>query len=97
MQMSLKDAEKVFNKLQVEDVPCKHHRAGFLVVDGVRVLKVHHSFGVGNMSPTVAHLFRKSLKMSMEEFQRFIGCTMSREAYVQSLRDKGHLPNVVSR
>jgi hypothetical protein len=77
------------DKLKVEAVPCKHHRAGFLVVDDIRILKIHHSHGVGDMPPTVAHLFRKSLKLSVAEFQRLIGCTLSRESYIEILRAKG--------
>lgn len=97
MQVSLSNAARVLSKLQVEEVPCKHHRAGFLVVDGVRVLKVHVSHGVGDMPPTVAHLFRKSLKLSVEEFRGVVGCTTSREAYVEILRGKGLISPSVSR
>src|SRR5262245_14514658 len=83
MQVSNKDASRVMEKLQVSEVPCKHHRAGFLVVDGVRVLKLHHSFGTHDMPPTVAHLFRKSLKLSVDEFYELLSCTLSRDAYVE--------------
>ena len=97
MQISTKDASRVLEKLKVEEVPCKHHRAGFLVVDGVRILKLHHSFGSGAMPPTVVHLFRKSLKLSLDEFQQLTGCKTSREAYIQILREKGFINPSVGR
>lgn len=97
MQLSTKDASRIMDKLKVEDVPCKHHCAGFLVVDGVRVLKLHHSFGSGPMPPTVVHLFRKSLKLSPDEFQQLAGCTTSRDAYIEMLRKKGYIRTPVGR
>ena len=94
MQVSLTQAGKVMDKLLLVEVPCKHHHAGFLVVDGVRVLKIHHSRGSGNMPPTIAHLFRKSLKLSIPEFQELIGCRLDRDSYINILRQKGCLGTV---
>jgi hypothetical protein len=91
MQLSTKDARRVMEKLMIQEIPCKHHSAGFLVVDGVRILKLHCSFGSKDMPPTVVHLFRKSLKLSVDEFQQLTGCKTSRAAYIQILRDKGYL------
>lgn len=85
MQCSKQQAERVFGKLRLETVDCKHHRAGFLVVNGVRILKVHYSHGRGDMPPTVVELFRKSLRLSRADFQELIGCHMSRDQYLDSL------------
>lgn len=92
MQVTKQDAKKIMQKLDAEPVKCKHHKAAFVVVDGVRVLKVHYSHGNGNMPPTVAHLFRKSLRMSVSEFEQFAGCTLSRTAYQDLLRERGIVP-----
>lgn len=89
MQVTKRDAAKVMKKLGIADVDCKHHHAGFLVIDGVKVLKVHRSRGGGSMPTAVAHLFRKSLKLSVPDFQLLVGCTLSREAYVELLREQG--------
>jgi hypothetical protein len=91
MQVNKRNAGNIVRKLQIDEISCKHHHAGFLVVDGMRVLKVHYSLGAGDMPPTVAHLFRKSLKLSMAEFQKLVGCTLTREDYLQILREKGYL------
>jgi hypothetical protein len=92
MQVSKRDAGRVLDKLRVTQVDCKHHRAGFLVVNGVRILKIHYSNGNGDMPPTVAHLFRKSLKLSVEEFRELVACHLGREAYVDILRQRGCVP-----
>ena len=91
MQMTLADAKRVANKLQIEHVDCKHHHAGFLVVDGVKVLKVHYSHGSGDMPPTVVHLFRKSLKLSLGDFRCLVACTLGRDDYIELLRNQGVL------
>jgi|GEM_PF-4674554 len=92
MQVTKQEASRIMQKLDVEEVPCKHHRAGFLVVDGIRILKIHFSNGAGSMPPTVAHLFRKSLKLSVPEFRQLAGCTLSRNQYVELLRQKSQIP-----
>ena len=92
MQVTKRDADRIMDKLEITAVQCKHHRAGFLVVDGVKILKVHYSHSDGNMPTTVAHLFRKSLKLSIPEFQLLLGCKLSREAYVERLREQGLVP-----
>ena len=79
------------SKLGIVETPSTHHHRGFLVVDGVRVLSVYRSRGDGPMPTSVAHLFRKSLKLSVAEFERLLGCTLSREMYVERLRELGHL------
>ncbi len=92
MQMRIRDAANVMRKLDIAEVECKHHCAGFLVVDGIKVLKVHHSRGDGNMPTTVAHLFRKSLKLSVPHFRLLVGCKLDRAAYVELLRKQGVVP-----
>lgn len=95
MQFSLKDAERVLDKLQIDEVSCMHCRAGFFIVDGVRVLKLHYSRDSRTMSPTVTHLFRRSLKLSIDEFKNLVGCNTNREGYIEILRDRGHIRDIV--
>ena len=86
MQITKADARRVFDKLEVQRVPCSHHEAGFVVVDGVRVLKVHYSRGRGELSRTVAHLFRKSLKLTVGELRELVSCRLSQEEFVGMVR-----------
>jgi hypothetical protein len=92
MQVTKRDVETILKRLEITKVKRKHHRAGFLVVDGVKILKIHYSQAAGNMPTTVAHLFRKSLKLSVPEFQQLAGCRLNREAYVERLREQGVVP-----
>lgn len=76
-------------KLEVEFVECAHHVRGFVTCDGKRVLAVHCSFGRKDLPGHVPHLFRRSLKLTPEEFETFRACHMSRAQYLELLRARG--------
>jgi hypothetical protein len=98
MQVTTLDAERIMRELEVELIPCTHQHAGFIVVEGRHVLKVHRSRIEGVMPATVIELFRKSLKLSVNEFQRMLERQVSREQYVRLLREQGLIaPPRVSR
>ena len=86
MQFSTSDAARVFRKLEIQTVTCKHHVRGFLVVDGKRVLALHYSNGRKDMPGRVPQLFRQSLHLSLEDFSTLMGCTLSRAEYISILR-----------
>ena len=88
MQLNAADLRRVFTKLKIETVECKHHVRGFLVVDGKRVLPLHYSNGRKEMWGSVAHLFRRSLHLSQTEFEDLVRCPLSREQFVEILRSK---------
>src|SRR4051794_3375577 len=88
-QVKTSEVARAFNKLQVEQIECKHHVRGFVVVDGVRIFPVHFSRGRKELPMSVGHLLRKSLYLTDEEFRNLIGCSLSREAYFDILRNKG--------
>ena len=79
-------------KLQVEFVSCKHHVRGFVTVDGKKLFPVHCSFGSKDLPGNVPHLFRKSLKLDVQEFGTLRGCTIDRQKYLEILKAKGVLP-----
>ena len=89
MQLTTKEARGVMLKLEVQFVECKHHVRGFFCVDGKRVFPVHCSFGLKDLPGNVPNLFRKSLYLSLEEFDRFKNCRMSLKEYISLLRQKG--------
>jgi hypothetical protein len=91
MQLSTRDTERIFKKLQIEVVSCKHHVRGFLVVDGRRVLPLHYSNGRKDLPGSVPHLFRKALHLTVEEFAVMVGCTMGRDEYVELLKQRNIL------
>ncbi len=89
MQLTTKQAAKIFRKLEVAKKRSTHHVAGFVVVDGKKVLPVYYSHGKKDMKGPVPHRFRKSLRLSEEEFAELRDCSLSREDYFQLLRDRG--------
>lgn len=89
MQLSTHDAERIFRKLDVELRPCRHHVAGFVTVNGVRVLPVHYSHGRKDFPGNVPDKFRKSLHLSHGEFERLRACSMNRDEFIRVLVQKG--------
>jgi hypothetical protein len=91
MQLSTREAQSIMVKLEVQLVKCKHHVRGFFCVNGKRLFPIHCSFGSKDMPGNVPNLFRKSLHLSLEEFDRFRNCNMSLAQYKELLKAKGLL------
>lgn len=89
MQLSTKQAGKIFRKLRVEVKRSRHHVAGFVVVDGRKVLPVHYSRGSKDLPGPVPHRFRKSLHLTVSEFESLRDCTLSRDEFVALLKERG--------
>jgi hypothetical protein len=89
MQLTTKQAGRIFRKLHVMEKTSTHHVAGFVMVDGKKVLPVHYSRGNKDMKGPVPHRFRKSLRLSEGEFAELRDCTLSRDDYVELLRERG--------
>jgi len=81
VQIKKRDAEKVFRKLGVEPRTSTHHVAGVARVDGVLTVPLYYSNGRGAMPGKVSHYFRRSLLLSVPEFERLVRCTMSRSEW----------------
>lgn len=89
MQLSTREAEKVFKKLRVETVKSTHHVRGFVTYNGVRILPVHYSNGRKDMPGHVPKRFAKSLNLSLSEFAELKDCTLSRDAYFELQIERG--------
>lgn len=89
MKLSKRDAQRLFTKLELEHKRSTGHVYGWLVVDGKRVLPMHYSHGRGDMPGHVPDRFRKAMHLDRDEFGLMVGCTMTRRAYVDLLREKG--------
>lgn len=89
MQLTTKQAERIFRKLEVQPKRSTHHVAGFVVVDGKKTLPVYYSHGSKEMKGPVPHRFRKSLRLSESEFAKLRDCTLSKDGYFQLLRERG--------
>lgn len=91
MQLSTREAERIFNKLEVEPVKSSHHVRGFVCFNGTRLLPIHYSNGRKDMPGHVPKRFAKSLHISISEFAELKRCTLSRAAYFEILRNQGFL------
>lgn len=91
MQLTTREAERIFNKLEVEPVKSSHHIRGFVCFNGIRLLPVHYSNGRKDMPGHVPKRFAKSLHISLDEFAELKRCTLSRTDYFGLLREQGLL------
>lgn len=86
MEVSTREAERIFAKLQVNPRRSTHHVAGMVVVDGVARLPVHYSHGRKGLHGRAAQSFRKSLQLEPKEFAVLKRCKMSRDEYFAIVR-----------
>lgn len=66
-------------------------RWSYLIVDGQRVIATRRSRGSGKIPGKVPHLIRQQMKLNEEQFRALVDCPLTREGYLQILRDKGVL------
>lgn len=78
-------AEKMFEKLKIENGSSNHHIRGFLIDDTGKKLFPPLFFSKGNkeLPKRVENNLRKSLKLKAEEFNKLITCHMSRPEYMK--------------
>jgi hypothetical protein len=88
LELSTHDAEKVLRKAGVDLRQSTHHVRGFIMLDGKAVLPVHFSHGRKDLPGPVPNRFRKSLRMTVEEFRLFRSCELSKEQYLVLLRTR---------
>jgi hypothetical protein len=90
MQLKKRDIQKIFQKLDLE-VRSTHHIYGWLVINGEKVLRVHYSFGKGNIPAKISEKIRGQLKLDQNNLKKLIDCPLSKEDYLAILREKGYL------
>jgi len=90
MQLKKQEVQKIFKKLNLE-VRSTNHIYGWLVVDGKRILRVHYSFGRGNIPAKISEKIRGQLKLDQRNLKDLIECPLSKEDYLEIIREKGYL------
>lgn len=88
MEVSTREAERIFAKLQVSPRRSTHHVAGLVVIDGVARFPVHYSHGRKGLHGRASQSFRKSLHLEPKEFAVLKRCKMSREEYFALIRKR---------
>ncbi len=85
MQLSKRDMERVFRKLQAKDVVSNHHVSGKVRVESdssIHIVRLRFSHGRGEIPRPVMHRIRKALALTEREFEVLVSCKMSRETWV---------------
>lgn len=90
MQLKKRDIQKIFQKLDLE-VRTTSHIYGWLVVEGKRILRVHYSFGKGNIPAKITEKIRGQLKLNQQNFKDLIECPLTKEDYLEIIKEKGYL------
>ena len=90
MQLKKRDVQKIFKKLNLE-VRSTSHLYGWLVVDGKRILRVHYSFGKGDIPAKVSEKIRGQLKLDQRNLKDLIECPLTEGDYLEIIREKGYL------
>lgn len=88
MQITKKEAHKIFNKLELE-IRSSGHNYGWLVYNKKKILRVHYSHGKGDLPGRVTDRVRSQLRLPPKDFKDLISCTLTREEYLKILIEKG--------
>jgi hypothetical protein len=94
MELTTREAQRIFRKLDVEAVESTHHCRGFVVYNGVRILPVFYSRGRKAMPGHVPKKFAKSLRLTLDEFAVLKSCTMTKSEYFDAIRRQGLLDGI---
>ena len=81
MQVTKKEAERIFKKLEVRLKQSTHHNSGWVMINGKKTFPVHYSRGKGDMPGPVGIRFAKSFGLNLDEFSVLKRCTMTKEQY----------------
>lgn len=92
MTIKAREFDHIVNKLQLKTRNSRDLIAWFEVeIEGKRkiITRTRRSKGSGDLP--MQHSIRQQLKLNEEEFRAAVGCTLSREDYIEILRTKGLL------
>ena len=87
MQVKKHEAEAIFRKLRIEHRHVKHNY-GWFRYEGRPILPVRFSLGRGEMPGKVGDKFRQSFKVSEEQFRGLVACPVTRDGYIEILKQK---------
>ena len=88
MQVTKREAAKVFKKLDIDVTQNNHHVRGWLKIEGKKISPVHYSHGNGPMPGKIGDKFRKSFYLTPPEFSDLINCPLSKEEFYELLLDR---------
>lgn len=89
MQLSGREIDAVWRKFQMRISSSRDIHALLYDNDGRLILRTRRSHGSGKISGDIPNMIRQQMKLNHEQFAQAIACPLTREGYLQILRDKG--------
>jgi hypothetical protein len=90
MQLKKRDVQQIFQKLGLE-VRSSNHIYGWLIINSKKILRVHHSFGKGDIPGKISDKIRGQLKLDQNNLKNLVECPLSKEDYLKILKEKGYV------
>src|SRR5271165_3327047 len=91
--MKVHEFERIVTKLGME-TRNSSDRLAWLVHEGVTVVRTRRSHGNNKYMPE--HQIRQQLKVNESQFAGLISCSVTKDAYIKILTDKGIISNTPS-
>ncbi len=66
-------------------------RHALFYVDGKLVLRTKRSMGSGKLDGKIPGFIRQQMKLDERQFADLINCPLTRDGYIEILRDKGYV------
>jgi hypothetical protein len=79
------------NKFGFQAVPGTKHEALSLIVDGRKVASTRFSRGHAEISDDILTLIARQIGVNLGQLKKMYGCSISKDVYLQLLRDKNRL------
>lgn len=88
VSIKAKDFDRLVKKFDLK-TRNSDHRLAWFEHEGKIITRTRRSLGSGDLP--MQHSIRQQLKLDDKQFQEAIGCTLTRDGYIEILRSKGLL------
>ena len=95
MNIRLRQAKNVLDKLRFEPLGQEHHSIMGFYYENKLLFKTRVSKGKGPMPKNVTAKFRTQIKLNEEQLRSAIQCPFKYNDYVKVLAEKGIIPGLV--
>ncbi|WP_299771278.1 hypothetical protein [uncultured Tateyamaria sp.] len=81
--------QRIFTKLEVKKIECKHHVRGYYVHDGQKLFPIYFSFGNKDLPGFVAEKIARSMHLNKHQLAKMAKCKISADEYRAILKKGG--------
>lgn len=90
MSIKASDVDRAWKKLEMR-IKENRDRHALFYVDGKLVLRTKRSMGSGKLDGKIPGFIRQQMKLDERQFADLINCPLTRDGYIEILRDKGYV------